>query len=106
MVAGLPGVIQSPTTKSSDPALAASQIRFALNLIRLYAVLSAPFIPNAAARMLSAMNTLDTDWPGDAKAALNALPAGHAFTVPDNLFTKISDDQRDEWAARFAGKRD
>ena len=93
-------------TFKTDPALAASQIRFALNLIRLYAVLSAPFIPNAAARMLSAMNTLDTDWPGDAKAALNALPAGHAFTVPDNLFTKISDDQRDEWAARFAGKRD
>ncbi|SLN28374.1 methionine--tRNA ligase [Roseisalinus antarcticus] len=93
------------STFKTDSDLAASQIRFALNLIRLYAVLSAPFIPTTAARMLSAMNTLDTDWPGDVAAAVTALPAGHAFSVPDNLFDKITDDQRDDWAARFAGTR-
>jgi len=77
-----------------------------LNLIRLYAVLSSPFIPTTSARMLSAMNTLDMEWPSDVDAALNALPAGHAFTVPDVLFAKITDDQREDWQARFAGTRD
>ncbi|WP_147124313.1 methionine--tRNA ligase [Shimia ponticola] len=88
-----------------DPDAAAATIRMALNLIRLYAVLSAPFIPTSAAKMLSAMNTLDTEWPGDVGEALNVLPAGHAFTVPDVLFAKISDDARAEWAERFAGVR-
>jgi methionyl-tRNA synthetase len=88
-----------------DPDRAAAQIRLALNLIRVYAVLSAPFIPDAAARMLSAMNTLDTEWPGDMQAALTALPAGHAFTVPDVLFAKISDDDRESWQEKFAGVR-
>ena len=55
--------------------------------------------------MLSAMNTLDTEWPGDIDAALSALPAGHAFAVPDVLFAKITDDQREDWQARFAGVR-
>ncbi len=88
-----------------DPEKAAAQIRLALNLIRIYAVLSAPFIPDAAARMLSAMNTLDTDWPSDMKAALTALPDGHAFAVPDVLFAKISDEDRENWQARFVGQR-
>ena len=88
-----------------DPDRAAAQIRLALNLIRVYAVLSAPFIPTASARMLSAMNTLDTDWPSDMKEALSALPEGHAFAVPDVLFAKISDEDREGWQVKFAGAR-
>ena len=87
-----------------DPERAAAIIRLALNLVRAYAVLSAPFIPNASAAMLSAMNTLDTDWPTDIGEALTALPPGHGFTVPDVLFQKITDDQREDWEARFAGR--
>ena len=86
-----------------DPNRAAAQIRLALNLIRDYAVLSAPYIPTASAKMLSAMNTLDTDWPTDMGAALTALPPGQGFTVPDVLFQKISDKDREGWEARFAG---
>ncbi|MEM7720494.1 MAG: methionine--tRNA ligase [Pseudomonadota bacterium] len=88
-----------------DPERAAGQIRLALNLIRVYAVLSAPFIPDAAARMLSAMNTLDTAWPTDMRSALSALPAGHEFTVPDVLFAKISDEDREGWQEAFSGQR-
>ena len=88
-----------------DPDRAEAQVRLALNLIRVYAVLSAPFIPDAAAKMLSAMNTLDTEWPGDMTAALTALPAGHGFTVPDVLFQKIADEDREDWQTRFSGTR-
>ena len=81
-------------------------VRTGLNLIRLYAVLSAPFIPEASDKMLAAMGTEDRAWPDDVAAALSALPAGHAFTVPDVLFAKITDEQRDDWQTRFSGTRD
>ncbi|MBU2980928.1 methionine--tRNA ligase [Lentibacter algarum] len=94
------------TLFKTDPDQAAAQIRLALNLIRFYAVLSAPFMPTTSAKLFVAMNTLDTSWPDDVEAALTALPAGHEFTVPDNLFAKITDDEREGWATRFSGKRD
>ena len=89
----------------TDPDLAASQIRLALNLIRLYGILSAPFIPEASARMLDAMGVQDASWPGAIGPELTALTPGQAFTVPDNLFAKLTDDQRQDWADRFAGTR-
>lgn len=89
----------------TDPARAAATIRLSLNLIRLYAVLAAPFIPDAAATLLRAMGTDDDDWPDDLDAALATLPAGHGFSVPELLFRKITDSERDEWQARFSGVR-
>ena len=93
------------STFKEDPEQAAAQVRMGLNLIRLYAVLSAPFIPDATARMLEAMQCDDTAWPGDMSEALSVLEPGHAFTVPDVLFAKISDEQREDWQSRFAGTR-
>ena len=93
------------TTIKTDPDTAAMQVRLGLNLIRLYAVLSAPFIPDASKVLLDAMQTDDAAWPDDIGAALTALPTGHTFTVPDNLFRKITDDERAGWAERFAGVR-
>ncbi|AZL60251.1 methionine--tRNA ligase [Tabrizicola piscis] len=89
----------------TDPEQAQAIIRLALNLIRVYAVLSAPFIPDASATMLQAMGTDDQSWPHDISAAMRALPAGHAFTVPENLFRKITDEERSDWQARFSGVR-
>ena len=94
------------STFKEDPEQAAAQVRMGLNLIRLYAVLSAPFIPDATARMLEAMECDDTAWPGDMSEALSVLEPGHAFTVPDVLFAKISDEKREDWQSRFAGTRD
>ena len=88
-----------------DPTRAAAIIRRALNLIRLYGVVSAPFIPDAAAKLLDAVNSSDADWPGSIDDAMIALPPGHAFTVPENLFRKITDEEREGWHDRFAGGR-
>ncbi len=93
------------TVFKEDPERAAAMTRLGLNLVRLYAVLSEPFIPDASARMLAAMKTEDRTWPGPIAEALSALPAGHGFETPDVLFRKIADEEREEWQRRFSGIR-
>jgi methionyl-tRNA synthetase len=88
-----------------DPERAAAIVRLSLNLIRLYAVLSEPFIPDASATMLTAMNADGAGWPDSVGDALAVLEPGHGFTVPDVLFAKISDEDREGWQERFAGTR-
>jgi hypothetical protein len=36
---------------------------------------------------------------------MRALPPGHGFTVPENLFRKITDEERADWQTRFSGVR-
>jgi methionyl-tRNA synthetase len=93
------------TVHKTDPDAAAAIVRLSLNLVRLYAILSEPFIPDAAAQMLRDMGTSDASWPGAVAQALQVLPVGHAFAVPDVLFRKISDEEREDWAKRFSGVR-
>ncbi|MEO0620832.1 MAG: methionine--tRNA ligase [Pseudomonadota bacterium] len=89
----------------TDPERAGAIVRFGLNLCRLYGVISRPFVPDASDTILRALGVEEDAlaWPEDVAEALSALPAGHAFTVPDNLFAKIDDAAREEMAARFAG---
>ena len=88
----------------TDPEAAAAIVRCGLNLVRLYAILSQPFIPDASEALLKALGLpADEPWPERAEAALNALAPGHAFATPDVLFAKISDERREELEARFAG---
>ena len=89
----------------TDPEMAAAQIRLSLNLIRFYAIVSQPFIPQATAKIMAALNCTDWTWPSKLTSALDRLETGHSFEVPDVLFAKITDDQRQEWAAQFAGER-
>ncbi len=93
------------TTYKENPGWAASQIRIALSLIRIFAILSKPFIPDAADKMMAAMNSNDWSWPNDIQASMNVLPPGHGFEVPEVLFTKITDEARADWEVRFAGSR-
>ncbi|MDT2077136.1 MAG: methionine--tRNA ligase [Planktomarina sp.] len=89
----------------TDPDSAAAIMRLSLNLIALYGQLSAPFIPDAANAMRSAMGLPDLQWPNTIETALDRCRAGDAFTVPENLFSKITDEQREEWSERFSGIR-
>jgi methionyl-tRNA synthetase len=93
------------TAVKTDHDRAAAITRLALNLIRFYAVISRPFIPDASDAMLASMRTDDDAWPEDVEAALGALPPGHGFTVPEVLFRKITDEERADWEARFSGQR-
>ena len=93
------------TAVKTDPDQAAAMIRLAMNLIRVFAVVSAPFIPDAAQAMMTALHCDDWTWPDDLDAALQVLPAGHGYDVPENLFRKITDEERADWQVRFAGIR-
>ena len=86
-----------------DKARAGTIVRAGLNLVRLYGLLAQPFIPDAAAAALSAMGVTDQNWPRDIATEMQALKPGDGFSVPKNLFAKISDDAREEMQARFAG---
>jgi methionyl-tRNA synthetase len=93
------------TAIKTDPDHAKVIVRLAMNLIRLYAVLARPFIPDAAETMMASLGCTDWTWPDDVPHALRHLPGGHSFRVPDNLFRKITDEERADWAQRFAGRR-
>ena len=53
--------------------------------------------------MMCATKLWRRNWRGE-KLTETYCP-GHAFTVPDNLFAKITDEQREEWTERFKGTR-
>ncbi|MDA9283491.1 class I tRNA ligase family protein, partial [Amylibacter sp.] len=92
------------TLFKEDPQSSATIVRFALNLIPLYAALSEPFIPDAADTMVTAMN-VDKLWPENISNSLALLKAGHKFSVPEVMFAKITDEAREEMNEKFSGKK-
>ncbi len=71
------------TAIKTDPERAQAIVRLAMNLIRLYAVLSRPFIPDAAETMMTSLGCTDWSWPDDVPHAMRTLPGGHGFSVPE-----------------------
>ncbi|MEI6282421.1 MAG: methionine--tRNA ligase [Alphaproteobacteria bacterium] len=93
------------TALKTDAERAAVGVRTALNLVALYARVSAPFIPHSAAIIANAVGEpAEAAWPArPAVALLETLPAGRVVQAPEVLFRKIDDDQIAEWTARFGG---
>jgi len=93
------------TAIKTDRDRAAVVVRTAINLVALYARLSAPFIPFSAAIIAEAVGEAGvTAWPLASDAGLlDSLPRGRAVRAPDVLFKKIEDDQVAEWTKQFDG---
>jgi methionyl-tRNA synthetase len=91
------------TAIKSDPARAAAIVRTAINLVGLYARVSAPVIPFAAEAMALAVGEpYPPSWPSlDAAAELARVPVGRPISAPPILFAKIEDEQVAAWSARF-----
>jgi methionyl-tRNA synthetase len=89
----------------SDPDRAAVVVRTALNLVGLFARVSAPFIPFTAETVALALGEpFPPAWPGDDIAAeLSRVPAGRKITTPPVLFRKIEDAEVAVWTERFGG---
>jgi methionyl-tRNA synthetase len=93
------------TVFRNDPEQAAAIVRVAFNLIKIIAIISAPIVPDASARILRALGLPSTpEWLSDAASGeLRSLEGGHLLQAPDVLFRKIEDTQVEEWKARFGG---
>jgi methionyl-tRNA synthetase len=91
-----------------DRDRAAVVVRTAINMIRLFAQMSAPVVPSLSARLFEMLHLTGSDdgvWPVSASAALTALAAGHGFALPDVLVQKIDDTRVAELQERYgAGK--
>lgn len=82
----------------TDMDYAGTILNTALNLIRLYAQLSAPIIPQTAQQMLDLFEISDEFvWPNLKMADyLMKIPAGTPFKLSDPLFQKIMPDKLSE----------
>jgi len=86
----------------TDPADAALTIRTGFGLVRLFAQLSTPAMPETSARILAAVGeSAAKGWIGSTADVVLGFPAERAFTVPDVLFEKVTDEKLDEWRERF-----
>lgn len=95
------------TAFKTDRERAAVGVRTGLNLVALFARLSAPVIPFSAEKIAATVGESDLSWPRPGprpgEALLDRLPRGQPVSAPQVLFAKIEDAQVAEWAARFGG---
>jgi methionyl-tRNA synthetase len=80
-------------------------VRTGINLVGLFARISAPFIPFAAEKIVEAVGeAYPPAWPSaDAAAELGRIEAGRPVRAPEVLFRKLEDAQIEAWTAEFAG---
>ena len=93
------------TAIKTDPDRAAVIVRAGINLVGLFARISAPFIPFAVEKVAEAVGeAYPPSWPGaDAAVELSRIPAGRHVRAPEVLFKKLEDAQIEAWTAEFAG---
>ena len=98
--------VRAPWTLfKQDKGEAAVVIRTCINLIRLYAVASTPFIPTTVEQLFDALQLTDAERSSTMTAAtdLTILRAGRAFDVPPVLIQKIDDDRVAELKVQYGG---
>lgn len=97
------------TVIKTDPARAAAILRVCLNLIRIYALLSAPVMPETSAKILAKFGLNAADMPvlKDFNAAkeIEALQPGHKFEVGDALFERIAPEKTEELKAKYGSDK-
>lgn len=97
------------THYKTDINQAAMGVRVGLNLVSLFGILAQPIIPDAASKILDAMNIPENNrsWnfgsSENITKLIDALPFGHEINSPDVLFAKIEDNDVEIWAEKFKG---
>ncbi len=90
-----------------DKERAACILRTALNLIRIYALLSAPIMPQTARKMLTLINVSGDKlaWIAEPMTeALTYLKPHHPLNMPELLFSKIPPEKVEELAIKYKEK--
>ena len=77
-------------------------LRICINLIRIFAILSAPIIPNTAAKMLAKLNaTVSSLKDFNVEKEMSAFQGGEDFDVGDMLFERISPEKIEEMKNKY-----
>lgn len=97
------------TVIKTDSARAAAILRVCLNLIRIYALLSAPVMPETSAKILAKFGLNAADMPVlkgfNAAKEIEALQPGHKFEVGDALFERIAPEKTEELKAKYGSDK-
>ena len=97
------------TVIKTDPARAAAILRVCLNLIRIYALLGAPVMPETSAKILAKFGLNAVDMPVlkgfNAAKEIEALQPGHKFEVGDALFERIAPEKTEELKAKYGSDK-
>lgn len=93
----------------TDKDRAAVVLRTAINMIRMFAVLSAPVMPETSQKIMSLLN-LDlpkNQWISERmQDELTMLKAGIPFNAPELLFSKITPEQVEQLAVKYKEKKE
>ena len=77
----------------TDTARVACILRTAINMARIEAIVSAPFVPFGSERLAATLGLTDGErsWPGRASDELTTLKPGRALVSGEGLFPRIGD---------------
>lgn len=96
------------TVIKENPEKAAMILRMCMNLIRLFAILSAPVMPQTAEEMLKKFG-LEKELLSlkdiDVKKELNALKAGTPFEIGEPLFERITPEKVEEMKQKYGSAK-
>ena len=94
------------TVIKTDEQRAKVILRNCINLIRIFAILSAPIMPDVAQKMLDKLGQKITSLKDfDVKTEMNVLKGGEAFEIGEMLFERISDDRLNELKERYGSSK-
>ena len=95
------------TVIKEDETRAATILRLCLNVSRIYAALSAPIMPDTAAKIMAKFNLSVSDLPClngfDVAKEIQALKAGTPFEAGEALFERITPERLAELQQRYGG---
>lgn len=93
----------------TDAERAAAILRVCINLIRIFAILSAPIMPDVAAKMLAKLHLDAKDMPllkgFNIAKEIAAVKAGQPFEVGDMLFERITPEKVEELKQKYGSKK-
>ncbi len=92
-----------------DETRAATILRLCLNLVRIYAILSAPFMPDTAEKIMAKFGLTSKDMPSlkdfNVEKEMSALKAGHKFEAGEALFERITPEKTAELQQKYSGAK-
>lgn len=97
------------TVIKTDPERAAAILRTCINLIRIFAILSTPIMPDTSEKMMKKLGLSMTDAPllkdFDVKKEILTIKEGDKFEVGDMLFERITPEVVEELKIKYGSDK-